>query len=282
MTVLNQERIDFLEDMAQTLRADSLQFIFQRGSGHPGGALSAAEILAVLYFEVMHVDPQKPHMPDRDRFILSKGHASAVLYAALTRRGFFSRHELDNWGEVDCPHQGHPDRLKTPGVDMTSGILGHGVAVGTGLALAARMRRSLSRTYVLIGDGESQAGIVWEGAAAAAKYRLSNLVVILDLNDVQLDGPVHEVMPMDAMAERWKACGWYVIDVNGHNVRQLAEAFDLAREIHDKPVIVIARTTKGKGVSFMENDSHWHGNVPNAEQLKQALTELGKGEVLHG
>ncbi|MBE0688209.1 MAG: transketolase [Anaerolineaceae bacterium] len=282
MSVLTQEQITFLEGIAQTLRADSLQLIHRRGAGHPGGALSAAEILAVLYFQVLHIDPKKPQMTDRDRFILSKGHASAVLYAALTRRGFFSIRELDNWGEVDCPHQGHPDRIKTPGVDMTSGILGHGVAIGAGLALAARMNHSLSRTYVLIGDGESQAGIVWEGAATAAKYHLSNLVTILDLNDVQLDGPVHEIMPMDNMAERWKACGWYVIEVNGHNVRQLAEAFDLAREIHDKPVCVIARTTKGKGVSFMENDSYWHGNVPNADQLKQAQAELGVREVTHG
>lgn len=282
MTVITQDKITYLEDMARNLRIDSLSLIHRRGSGHPGGALSAAEILAVLYFHVMDVDPKDPIKPERDRFILSKGHASAVLYATLTRRGFFNINELDNWGEVDCLHQGHPDRLKTPGVDMTSGILGHGVAIGTGLALAARMNKSHSRTYVLIGDGESQAGIIWEGAAAAAKYRLSNLVVILDLNDVQLDGPVHEVMPMEHMYERWKACGWHVIEVNGHNVRQLVEAFDLAREIHDKPVCILARTTKGKGVSFMENDANWHGNVPNAEQLQQALAELGARKVTHG
>lgn len=282
MSVITQERIAFLESTAQNLRADSLQLIHRRGAGHPGGALSAAEILSVLYFQVMHVDPKNPQMPERDRFILSKGHASAVLYAALTRRGYFSIGELENWGEVDCPHQGHPDRIKTPGVEMTSGILGHGVAIGTGLALAARMSHSPSYTYVLIGDGESQAGIVWEGAAAAAKYRLSNLIVILDLNDVQLDGPVHEIMPMDNLADRWKACGWYVIEVNGHNVRQLVEAFELAREIHDKPICVIARTTKGKGVSFMENDAYWHGNVPNADQLKKALGELGVKEGKHG
>jgi transketolase len=282
MAVLTQERISYLEEMAKNLRADSLQLIHRRGAGHPGGALSAAEILSVLYFQVMKIDPQDPQMPERDRFILSKGHASAVLYAALTRRGFFNIRELDNWGEVDCPHQGHPDRIKTPGVEMTSGILGHGVAIGTGLALAVRLRKSDARTYILIGDGESQAGIIWEGAAAAAKYRLSNLVVILDLNDVQLDGPVHEIMPMENMAERWKACGWHVIEVNGHNVRQLVEAFDLAREVHDKPVLIIARTTKGKGVSFMENDAYWHGNVPNADQLKQALAELGTRQVTHG
>src|SRR5512133_1801974 len=152
MTVLTQERVAYLEEMAKKLRADSLTLIHRRGAGHPGGALSAAEILSVLYFHVMHIDPKNPQMPERDRFILSKGHASAVLYAALTRRGFFNISELDNWGEVNCPHQGHPDRIKTPGVEMTSGILGHGVAIGTGLALAARMNHSPSYTYVLIGD----------------------------------------------------------------------------------------------------------------------------------
>lgn len=275
MASMTEAEIKELEDTARKMRGDILRFIHNRGAGHPGGALSAAEIVAVLYFHTMKIDPAKPDLETRDRFILSKGHASAVLYSALTRRGFFNTSELDNWGEVTCPHQGHPDRLKTPGVDMTAGILGHGVAVGAGLALAARMAKSPSRTFVLLGDGECQGGIVWEGAATAAKYRLSNLVVIVDLNDVQLDGPVHEIMPMDRFADRWRDCGWYVIEINGHNVRQISEAFDLAKEIHDKPVCVIARTTKGKGVSFMENDSYWHGNVPNAAQLQQALVELG-------
>ena len=275
MTCLTEKQIFELEETAQAIRADSLRFIHNRGAGHPGGALSAAEILAVLYFHTMKIDPKNPTLETRDRFILSKGHASAALYAALTRRGFFDAKELDNWGEVNCAHQGHPDRFKTPGVEMTSGILGHGVATGVGLALAARLKKNPSRTYVLLGDGECQAGIVWEGATTAAKYHLNNLIAIVDLNDVQLDGPVHEIMPMDHMADRWKACGWQVIEINGHNVRQISEAFDLALEIHDKPICVIARTTKGKGVSFMENDSNWHGNVPNADQLKQALHELG-------
>ena len=275
MARLTEKQVQTLEETARLMRGDILRFIHNRGAGHPGGALSAAEILTVLYFRVLRIDPKQPQLPTRDRFILSKGHASAALYAALTRRGFFNISELDNWGEVDCQHQGHPDRLKTPGVDMTSGILGHGVAIGAGLALAARQQKSPSRTYVLLGDGECQAGIVWEGATTAAKYHLANLVVIVDLNDVQLDGPVHEIMPMDRMAERWAACGWHVIEVNGHDVVRLNDAFELAKEIHDRPVCIIARTTKGKGVSYMENDSYWHGNVPNAEQLAQALNELG-------
>ena len=280
MQTLTPENIVELEEIARQLRISSVKLIHRRGAGHPGGALSAAEIMAVLYFHALRIDPKNSTWEERDRFILSKGHASAVLYSALTRRGFFPISELDNWGEVDCRHQGHPDRLKTPGVDMTSGILGHGVAVGVGLALAANLKKLPYHTYVLLGDGECQAGIIWEGAVTAAKYRLSNLTVIVDNNDVQLDGPVHEIMPLEPMADKWKASGWYVIEVDGHSVRQVAEALELARKIHDKPTVLLAHTTKGKGVSFMENQSYWHGNVPNKEQLAQALAELG--EVTHG
>ena len=276
MKTLTPEKIAELEETARQLRVDSLRLIHRRGAGHPGGALSAAEIMAVLYFHQLQIDPARPEWEGRDRFILSKGHASAVLYSALTRRGFFPFSELDNWGEVDCPHQGHPDRLKTPGVDMTSGLLGHGVALGAGLALAARLKKQSYHTYILLGDGECQGGIVWEGAVTAAKYHLSNLTAILDNNDVQLDGPVHEVMPLEPLADKWKACGWHVIETNGHSVQEVAQALDLACQIHDRPAIIIAHTTKGKGVSFMENQSYWHGNVPDAGQLKQALAELGE------
>ena len=276
MKTLTPEKISELEETARQLRVDSLRLIHRRGAGHPGGALSAAEVMAVLYFHVLQIDPARPDWEQRDRFILSKGHASAVLYSALARRGFFPFSELEDWGEVDCPHQGHPDRLKTPGVDMTSGLLGHGVALGVGLALAARLNKQPYRTYVLLGDGECQGGIVWEGAVTAAKYHLSNLTAILDNNAVQLDGPVHEVMPLEPLMDKWLACGWHVIEVNGHSVRQVAEALDLAGEIHDRPTINLAHTTKGKGVSFMENQSYWHGNVPDTGQLKQALAELGE------
>jgi transketolase len=279
MQSLTPEKISELEELARQLRVDSLRLIHRRGAGHPGGALSAAEIMAVLYFHHLHVDPAHPDWEQRDRFILSKGHASALLYSTLARRGFFAFSELDNWGELNCPHQGHPDRFKTPGVDMTSGLLGHGVAVGVGLALAARLKKQSHRTYILLGDGECQGGIVWEGAVTAAKYRLSNLTAILDNNGVQLDGSVQEVMPLEPLAEKWKACNWHVIEINGHSIRDVAEALDLAGEIHDRPAIILAHTTKGKGVSFMENQSYWHGNVPDAVQLKQALMELG--EAIH-
>ena len=280
MKTLTPEKISELEETARQLRVDSLRLIHRRGAGHPGGALSSAEIVAVLYFHTLRIDPSRPDWPERDRFILSKGHASVVLYSALSRRGYFEFSELDNWGEVDCPHQAHPDRLKTPGVEMTSGILGHGVAIGAGLALAARLKKLSYQTYVLLGDGECQAGIVWEGAATAAKYHLAGLTVLVDSNGVQLDGPVQEVMPLEPLRDKWMAWGWYVIEANGHSIRQVAEALELAGEVHDRPTVVIAHTTKGKGVSFMENQSYWHGNVPDAEQLKLALNELG--EVTNG
>lgn len=269
-----------LEGQARQLRRDALIMIHRRGAGHPGGSLSAADIVAVLFFHKLRLDPQRPDWPERDRFILSKGHASAILYAALARRGFFPVSDLERWGELDCHLQGHPDRLKTPGVEMTSGILGHGVAIGAGLALAARLKSRRYRVYVLLGDGECQAGIIWEGAMLAARYRLSNLTAIVDYNGVQLDGPVHEVMPLEPLAEKWRAFNWAVLEINGHNVRQIMEALDTAAEIHHCPTVIIAHTTKGKGVSFMENEAAWHGIAPNDAQLAQALAELGtEGDV---
>jgi transketolase len=267
-----------LEERARELRIDSLDMIYRRGAGHPGGSLSVAEIMAALFFHKMRLDPERPDWPERDRFILSKGHASAILYAALARRGFFPMEDLKQWGELSCHLQGHPDCLKTPGVEMTSGILGHGVAIGSGLALAARMNNLNYRVYVLLGDGECQAGVVWEGAMTAAKYRLSKLTVIVDYNNVQLDGPVHEIMPLEPFVEKWRAFNWAGLGVNGHNMRQVLEALDMAGEIHDRPTVIVAHTTKGKGVSFMENDSHWHGIPPDDAQYAQAIAEL-KGEA---
>jgi transketolase len=265
-----------LEGIARQIRTDILEMIHKRQSGHPGGSLSAADILTALYFHHMHIDPAQPDWPERDRLILSKGHASALLYSVLARRGYYPVEDLGHWGELECHLQGHPDRLKTPGVDMTTGILGHGIAIGAGLALAARFSKNRSRTYVIIGDGESQGGIVWEGAMTAAKYRLSNLTVILDYNDVQLDGAVHDIMPLEPVVDKWKAFNWAVLEINGHDMRQVLEALDTAREIHNQPTMIVAHTTKGKGVSFMENDAYWHGVAPNKIQLQQALAEIRK------
>lgn len=268
-----------LQSIARDLRLDSLDMIYRRKSGHPGGSLSAADVVAALFFHKMRLDPKNPTWADRDRFILSKGHASALLYAALARRGFFPMEDLKRWGELDCHLQGHPDRLKTPGVEMTAGLLGHGIAIGAGIALAARMDGKSHHTYVMVGDGEIQGGIVWEGALIAAKYRLSKLTVILDYNNVQLDGPVHEILPLEPLADKWRACNWSVIEINGHDMLQILQAIDMAHEIHDRPTIIIARTTKGKGVSFMENDAYWHGVPPNDAQFAQAVAEL-KGETV--
>jgi len=272
--MMKPEKRTELQQIARQLRIDSLKLIHNRGAGHPGGTLSAAEILTVLYFHTMKIYPSDPHREDRDKFILSKGHASAGLYFILAKRGFFPAAELEDWGKTDSRHQGHPDRLKTPGVDMTSGILGHGVAIGAGLALAARVRGLSCRTFVLLGDGECQAGVVWEGAATAAKYRLANLTVIVDNNGVQLDGPVCEVLPMEPLADKWAVYGWHTLEVNGHDIEAVAQALETASEVHNKPTVIIARTTKGKGVSFMENQALWHGNVPDEKQLAAAIEEL--------
>ena len=273
---LTKEEIKELNEIARELRCTSLRMIHKRQAGHPGGSLSAAEIMTVLYFKVMKIDPNNPNWNERDRFLLSKGHASAMLYATLAKRGFFPEEDLQKWGELDCHLQGHPDRLKTPGVDMNSGILGHGVSIGVGLCLAARQKRKDFRVYTLLGDGECQAGLVWEGANAAAKYALTNLVAIIDHNGVQLDGFVEEVMPIEPLAEKWRSFGWDVLEVDGHDVDQLYQAFLQCIEAQKKPTVIIARTIKGKGVSFMENKAYWHGVAPSTEELARALHELGE------
>lgn len=274
MNYITEAKILELEEIARELRVESLRMIYQRQSGHPGGALSAAEIISVLFFHKLRIDPAHPKWEERDRFFLSKGHASAVLYAAMAKKGFFPKEDIDRWGDLDCHLQGHPDRIKTPGIEMSAGPLGHGIAVGAGNAMAAKRKNQKYRTYVLMGDGEMQAGIVWEAATVASKFHLDNLTVILDYNDVQLDGAVHDVMPLEPLADRWKAFNWHVIEINGHNTRQVCDALDLVEEIHSKPSIIIAHTTKGKGVSYMENDSRWHGAVPKPDQYAQALKEL--------
>jgi len=272
----SEELVQHLSDLAWVLREDVVRMIYRAGSGHLGGSLSAVEIVTALFFHHIKVDPQNPTMPDRDRFLLSKGHAAPLLYAALARRGFFPVEELETLRELDSRLQGHPDRLKTPGVEMTSGVLGHGVAIGVGLALAARLDNAKWKVYVLVGDGETQAGIVWEGAMMASKYELGNLTVILDFNDVQLDGPVHEIMPIQPVADKWRSFGWHVTEINGHDMREVLEALDRTDNVHDQPKTIVARTVKGKGVSFMEGQSRWHGRAPNEGEYAQAMKELSE------
>jgi transketolase len=274
----SEKLINELNEKAQQFRLDVLEMIHERGAGHPGGSLSAVEIITALFFHHLKIDANHPDWPERDRFILSKGHASPLLYSALARRGYFPVEELHTWGHLGSRLQGHPDRLKTPGVEMTTGVLGHGICIGAGLCLAARLKDFNYHTYVLLGDGECQCGVIWEGLMIAAKYRLSKLTAIVDYNDVQLDGPVHEIMPLEPFAEKWRSFNFAVLEIDGHNIRQVLDALDMAKEIHGQPTVIIAHTTKGKGVSFMENKAEWHGLAPNDVQYIQAVNEL-KGEM---
>lgn len=272
----SEKLISELNEKARRLRLDTLEMIHRRGAGHPGGSLSIAEIIAALIDHHLRIDPDQPEWPERDRLILSKGHACATLYTALAHRGFSPVQELKTWGHLGSRLQGHPDRLKTPGVEMTTGFLGHGLAIGAGLSLAARLKGLDYQTYVVLGDGECQAGILWEGAMTVGKYRLSNLTAIVDYNDVQLDGPVHQIMPLEPFVEKWKSFNFEVVQINGHNMREVLDSLDLALEVHDRPTVIIAHTTKGKGVSFMENRSYWHGRAPDDEEFAKAKTELCK------
>jgi transketolase len=269
--------IEDLQEKACQIRLDVLDMVYRRQAGHPGGSFSAAEILASLYFHHLKVDPARPGWVERDRFILSKGHAAAALYSALARRGFFPLSDLDKWGHFGEHLQGHPDRVKTPGVDMSTGFLGHGISIGLGMALAQRLGGSHYHIYVLASDGDMQSGVAWEGAMTASKYRATELTVIMDYNDVQLDGAGHDIMPLEPIADKWRAFGFQVIEINGHNVLQVLDALDTALEVHSLPTIILAHTTKGKGVSFMENTSIWHGAVPNEAQYRAARLELGGG-----
>jgi len=281
VTYHSEQLIKELDEIAQSLRLDVIEMIHRRQAGHPGGSLSAAEIVTALIFHHLRIDPKRPDWERRDRFILSKGHACSLLYAALARRGFFPREELKTWGHIGSRLQGHPDRLKTPGIDMTTGMEGHGVAVGAGLCLAARIKNIDYNVYVLVGDGECQCGVLWEGAMIASKYRLSELTVIVDHNHVQLDGPVHEILPLDSLAEKWRSFNFATIEIDGNNMREVLDALDMAVEIRNKPTVIIAHTTKGKGVSFMENKAAWHGRPPNDEEFAQAVSELKRRMSKH-
>ena len=267
-----------LDETAGQLRIDILEMIHRRGAGHPGGSLSSADIISALFFHHLRIDPMNPNWEERDRFILSKGHASALLYSTLARKGFFSMKDIKKWGQIDCHLQGHPDRLKTPGVEMTTGVLGHGVAIGAGMCLAGRLKKKNFRTYVLLGCGECQSGNIWEGAMIASHYKLTKLTVIIDYNYVQLDGKGIEIMNTEPIIEKWKSFGFTVLHINGHNMREILESLDTSHEIHSGPTAIIARTTKGKGVSFMEDDSYWHGVAPNNAELARAVSEL-KGKT---
>ncbi|MDK2820464.1 MAG: transketolase [Clostridia bacterium] len=263
-----------LKQIARRLRSHIVKMVGEAGSGHPGGSLSAVEILATLYFNVMKVDPENPDWPDRDRFILSKGHAAPALYAALAEKGYFPTEKLITLRKLGSPLQGHPDRKSVPGVEVSTGSLGHGLAVANGMALAARLDNRNYNVYVLLGDGEIQEGMVWEAAMAAAHYKLDNLIAIVDHNHLQIDGKISEVMSPEPVAEKFKAFGWSVQTIDGHDFDQIQTAIENAKKVQGKPSVIIAETVKGKGISFMENEADWHGKAPKSEELNKALAEL--------
>ena len=244
------------------------------GSGHPGGSLSEADILAALYFHALRIDPKDPHWPDRDRLLISKGHACPGWYAALALRGYFPVEELSTFRQINSRLQGHPDMKKTPGVEMTAGPLGNGLAGGAGIALGARIQKKDFHTFVLIGEGDFQEGCTWESIMFSGFQKLSNLTCIFDYNDSQVDGPAHEILDVNPIKEKWLAFNWDFREIDGHDMVQILEALAWAKESNEKPSVIFARTTKGKGVSFMENQAAWHGKAPNNEQAERALKEL--------
>ena len=271
---MEKQKLDRLKKIAADVRLDILEEVHAASSGHPGGSLSVADILTYLYFEEMNVDPANPKAADRDRLVLSKGHTAPALYAVLAEKGFFDKAELKKLRHVDSFLQGHPDMKGTPGVDMTTGSLGLGFSAACGIALAAKLDGKDYRTYAIIGDGESEEGQIWEAAMFASHYNLDNLCAVIDLNKLQIDGPIAEVMNPLPHDKKFEAFGFHVIVINGHDFEEIEAAFNEAKTVKGKPTVIIANTVKGKGVSFMENQVGWHGTAPNDEQYAAAVAEI--------
>ncbi len=275
-------KVKELEVIAKELRVLTLKAVYRAQSGHIGGSFSCAEIITALYFYKLKIDPNNPLWEDRDRFILSKGHAAPMLYAALARRGFFAEEEfINNLRKIGGRFQGHPDMRKTPGVEMTTGSLGQGLSVAVGIALGAKyIDKKNFRVYTLLGDGELDEGQAWEAFMSASKYKLDNLIYICDRNRVQLDGFTEEIMPLENLRLKIESFGWEVLEIDGHNIEAIIKALNYAETVRNKPTCIIAHTIKGKGVSFMENTHKWHGKAPNREEYEKALKELEESEIL--
>ena len=270
-----------LKAMAKTVRSDIVRMVHQAGSGHPGGSLSAADLMTGLYFgDIIKVDPANPRWEGRDRFILSKGHVAPVLYSVLARRGFFPVEDLMTLRQLGSPLQGHPHMSSTKGLDCSAGSLGQGLSVANGLAIAFRKQGMENRVYCLMGDGELQEGQIWEAVMTAAQHKLDNLCAIVDYNHVQLDGTVEEIKALGDLCEKFHSFGWNVIELDGHDMNQVMEAYRMAMAFKGKPTVLIANTVKGKGVSFMENRCEWHGKAPNAKELEEALAQINAGEEM--
>ncbi len=272
--VLEKLDVQELEKKARRIREDIVDEVYSAKSGHPGGSLSVADILTVLYFREMNINPEEPNWEDRDRFVLSKGHCSPALYACLANRGFFPVEDLKTFRNMNSYLQGHPDKNKVPGVDMTTGSLGQGLSAANGMAIAGKMDKKDYRVYCVLGDGEIEEGQIWEAAMAANKYKLDNLCVIVDNNNLQIDGTIEEVMSSYPIDEKFRSFGFQVINIDGHNMEEIIKAFEVARDVKGQPTCIIAKTIKGKGVDFMENQAGWHGKAPNEEQYEQAMKSL--------
>jgi transketolase len=264
-----------LERKANLIRSHVIRMTRSAGSGHPGGSLSSTDIISALFFKVMNHRSSDPNWEDRDRFVLSKGHAAPAYYAALAESGYFPIDELSTLRKLNSRLQGHPSKNKLPGVEMSTGSLGQGLSVANGMALAAKLDRKTYRIYCICGDGEMQSGQIWEAAMLGAHFELDNVTAFVDRNMLQIDGPTEKIMSIEPLADKWKAFGWHVIEIDGHDMRQILDACDRAKETRSKPTMVIAHTVKGKGVSFMENALSFHGKTPNEEESKKALKELG-------
>jgi len=267
----------YLEDMAKKIRTDIVEMLCEAGSGHSGGSLSISDIFSYLYFSgVLKIDPEKPDLKDRDRIVLSKGHACPVLYAALAEKGYFDKSHLKTLRKYGSILQGHPDMKKTPGVDMTTGSLGQGLSCAVGMALGAKLDGLDCKVFAIVGDGECNEGQIWEAAMAAAHYRLGNLIAVIDRNGLQIDGYTKDIMNTEPLADKWKSFNWEVLEIDGHNFDEIDSAISNAVAVKDKPVCIIANTTKGKGVSFMEGQCDWHGKAPSPEEKEKALSEIYK------
>ncbi len=271
-----------LKRLANNVRIGIIEAVYSAGCGHPGGSLSIADVLTYLYFEKMNVDPDSPKLEIRDRFVLSKGHTAPALYSTLAERGFFDKEELKTLRRIDSRLQGHPDMKSIPGVDMSTGSLGLGISSACGMALSGKVYSNPYRVYTVIGDGESEEGQVWEAAMFAAHYKLDNLCCIVDWNGLQIDGPVSEVMNPTPHDEKFRAFGWHVINIDAHNFSEIEAAFNEAETVKGKPTVIIAKSIKGKGVSYMEGACEWHGQAPKEDLYKVAISDLEKiGESLN-
>jgi transketolase len=274
--ICRERDVTFLKKQAKLVRMEILKMLALAGSGHTGGSLSAADIVTVLYFSKMRHRPDEPNWKERDRFILSKGHAAPLLYAVLAMTGYFNISMLKTLRKLGSPLQGHPCSRVLPGVEISTGSLGQGLSVSNGIAIGMKIDNLSSRVYCLLGDGETQEGQVWEAAMTAAHYRLDNLCAIIDLNGLQIDGPVSKVKGIEPVAAKWSAFGWHVIEIDGHNMEEILNGLDEAEKVKEKPTMIIAHTIKGKGVSFFEGKVEYHGMAPTHEELEKALKELGK------